>query len=74
MDKAQKLLGSRVNEITGSQRTETYITNLAGTTKLRDGSVYLDPAQVDWSRWRQDRRTRAVPPWSIFREIACRNG
>lgn len=38
-----KYLGSRENPDTGSRRTETYTTNLYGTTKLRDGSAYLDP-------------------------------
>jgi transcriptional regulator with XRE-family HTH domain len=45
-------VGSKVNAITGSRRTETYNTNLTGTTKLRDGSVYLDPAVVNFKRWR----------------------
>src|SRR5216683_6792362 len=39
-------LGSKVNAVTGSRRTETYNTNLLGTTKLRDGSVFLDPTMV----------------------------
>ncbi len=60
-----KYLGSRVNAETGSQRTETYITNLYGTTKLRDGSVYLDDAVIDFSRWRQKRRGN-IPNYSIF--------
>ncbi len=58
---------STVNVETGSQRTETYITNLFGKTKLRDGSVYLDPQKVSYRRWRQARRNNeAAPPWSIF--------
>lgn len=58
---------STVNVETGSQRTETYITNLFGKTKLRDGSVYLDPTKVNYCRWRQARRgNEPVPPWSIF--------
>lgn len=60
-----KYLGSRVNLETGSRRTETYTTNLQGTTKLRDGSVYLDPDFVNYSRWRQIKRKR-IPPYSIF--------
>ncbi len=60
-----KYLGSRVNSETGSQRTETYITNLYGTTKLRDGSVYLDDTVIDFSRWKQKRRGK-VPCYSIF--------
>jgi DNA-binding XRE family transcriptional regulator len=58
-------VGSKVNPTTGSRRTETYNTTLIGTTKLRDGSVYLDPAAVDFRRWRQQRRG-AVPAYSIF--------
>ena len=60
-----KYLGSKVNVETGSQRTETYITTRAGTTKLRDGSVYLDPS-IDFRRWKQERRGETAPPWSIF--------
>jgi transcriptional regulator with XRE-family HTH domain len=58
-------VGSKVNATTGSRRTETYNTTLAGTTKLRDGSVYLDPAVIDFKRWRQA-RSAAIPAWSIF--------
>ncbi len=58
---------STVNVETGSQRTETYITNLFGKTKLRDGSVYLDPTKVNYRRWRQARRgSEPAPSWSIF--------
>ncbi|WP_158623585.1 hypothetical protein, partial [Corallococcus sp. CA053C] len=58
---------STVNVQTGSQRTETYTTNLFGKTKLRDGSVYLDPTKVNYRRWRQARRSNeAAPSWSIF--------
>ena len=58
-------VGSKVNPTTGSRRTETYNTTLIGTTKLRDGSVYLDPAVVGFRRWRQQRRS-AMPTYSIF--------
>lgn len=58
-------VGSKVNATTGSRRTETYNTTLAGTTKLRDGTVYLDPSVVDFKRWRQA-RSGPVPPYSIF--------
>jgi transcriptional regulator with XRE-family HTH domain len=58
-------VGSKVNTATGSRRTETYNTTLAGTTKLRDGSVFLDPTAMDFKRWRQW-RTGAVPSYSIF--------
>jgi len=58
-------VGSKVNAATGSRRTETYNTTLAGTTKLRDGSVYLDPTAIDFKRWRQA-RAGAVPAFSIF--------
>lgn len=47
-----KYVGSKVNEVTGSQRTETYITTGIGTTKLRHGSVYLDSDVVKIVRWR----------------------
>jgi len=58
-------VGSRVNATTGSRRTETYNTTLVGTTKLRDGSVYLDPTMVNFKRWRQSRRG-PMPPFSMF--------
>ncbi len=58
-------VGSKVNEQTGSRRTETYTTNLTGTTKLRDGSIYLNSDVVNFKRWRQE-RSGAVPAWSIF--------
>jgi transcriptional regulator with XRE-family HTH domain len=58
-------VGSKVNTTTGSRRTETYNTTLAGTTKLRDGSVFLDPSAVDFKRWRQERKG-SVPSYSIF--------
>ncbi len=57
--------GSRENSETGSRRTETYTTVLKGTTKLRDGTVYLNPNKVNFKRWKQE-RTGPVPPWSIF--------
>lgn len=60
-----KYVGSRVNADTGSQRTETYVTTRAGTTKLRDGTVYIDPS-VDFRRWKQERGGQAIPAWSIF--------
>ena len=47
-----KYVGSKVNEDTGSQRTETYVTTPVGTTKLRHGTVYLDTDVVNISRWR----------------------
>ena len=58
-------VGSKVNAETGSRRTETYTTTLAGTTKLRDGTIYLNPDKVYFRRWREAREG-AVPPWSIF--------
>jgi transcriptional regulator with XRE-family HTH domain len=58
-------VGSKVNADTGSRRTETYNTTLIGTTKLRDGSVYLDPTAINFKRWRQGRRGLA-PKYSIF--------
>ncbi len=58
-------VGSKVNATTGSRRTETYNTTLAGVTKLRDGSVFLDPIVVNFTRWRQMRKG-VVPSYSIF--------
>lgn len=57
--------GSRENSETGSRRTESYTTVLKGTTKLRDGTVFLDPGKVNFRRWRQE-RSGPIPPWSIF--------
>lgn len=62
-------VGSKVNKDTGSRRTETYNTTLIGTTKLRDGSVYLDPSAINYKRWRQQRRADVQPPaFSIFKK------
>jgi hypothetical protein len=60
-----KYVGSKVNDQTGSRRTETYNTNLYGTTKLRDGSVFLNPGKISFTRWRQD-RLGDTPNYSIF--------
>ena len=60
-----KYVGSKVNTETGSRRTETYNTTLIGTTKLRDGSVFLDPSVIQFKRWRQ-KRCEPVPAYSIF--------
>jgi transcriptional regulator with XRE-family HTH domain len=60
-----KYVGSRVNAVTGSRRTETYNTNLVGTTKLRDGSAYIEPAFVDFRRWRV-RRLGDKPPYALL--------
>ncbi len=60
-----RYIGSRVNETSGSRRTETYHTNGYGTTKLRDGSAYLVSSRVDFSRWRQQ-RNGSVPGYSIY--------
>jgi hypothetical protein len=57
-------VGSKVNSKTGSRRTETYNTNLVGTTKLRDGSVYLDPTIVNFKRWRT-KRLGDKPPYAL---------
>jgi transcriptional regulator with XRE-family HTH domain len=57
-------VGSKVNAVTGSRRTETYNTNLVGTTKLRDGSAYLDPTKVNFKRWRA-KRLGAKPPHAL---------
>lgn len=61
-------VGSKVNATTGSRRTETYNTTLAGTTKLRDGSVYLDPTVIEFKRWRQARKG-SMPHYSIFSQV-----
>jgi transcriptional regulator with XRE-family HTH domain len=61
-------VGSKVNATTGSRRTETYNTTLAGTTKLRDGSVYLDSTVIEFKRWRQARKG-SVPSFSIFSQV-----
>ncbi|MEY2878912.1 MAG: hypothetical protein RLZZ15_1292 [Verrucomicrobiota bacterium] len=45
-------VGSKVNAVTGSQRTETYTTTPAGTAKLRHGTAYLDTSRIDITRWR----------------------
>jgi transcriptional regulator with XRE-family HTH domain len=58
-------VGSKVNTTTGSRRTETYNTTLVGTTKLRDGSAYLDPTVVQFKQWKQKRRG-SKPAYSIF--------
>lgn len=56
--------GSSRDAETGSQRTETYATTLRGTTKLRNGTVYLDTDEVNsWARWQAD-DTVALPPHS----------
>jgi len=57
-------VGSKVNTVTGSRRTETYNTNLVGTTKLRDGSIYLDRAMVNFERWRA-KRLGDKPPHAL---------
>lgn len=60
-----KYVGSRVNADSGSQRTETYNTTGIGTTKLRDGSLYLDTDVINHSRWRPQRKGKP-PAYSIF--------
>ncbi len=63
--------GSTMDAETGSQRTETYYTTGRGTSKLRDGSVYLDTDRVaNWQRWRHD-KSYPIPPHSplYFRHL-----
>jgi transcriptional regulator with XRE-family HTH domain len=60
-----KYVGSKVNEETGSQRTETYVTTGGGTAKLRHGSVYLDTDKVHFARWRTSPQV-AIPAHSPF--------
>lgn len=56
--------GSTVDEETGSQRTETYYTTDRGTSKLRDGSVYLNTDKVtNWQLWRHCKKY-AIPSYS----------
>jgi len=62
-----KYLGSTVNSVSGSQRTETYNTTGVGTTKLRDGSAYLDANVISYSKWRQQ-RNGPIPEYSIFHD------
>jgi hypothetical protein len=57
-------VGSKVNSQSDSRRTETYNTNLVGTTKLRDGSAYLDPTIVNFKRWRT-KRIGDKPPCAL---------
>jgi len=63
-------VGSKVNAETGSRRTETYTTNGFGTTKLRDGSLFINTNVVNFSRWKQSRKTSSPPTWSIFYQNA----
>jgi len=58
-------VGSKVNAVTGSRRTETYNTTLVGTTKLRDGSVYLDPTMINFKRWKA-KRLGDKPPYALW--------
>ena len=58
-------VGSKTNATTGSRRTETYNTTLTGLTKLRDGTVFLDPTAINFKRWRQERKG-VTPSYSIF--------
>jgi len=69
LDADWKYVGSRINKDTGSRRTETYNTTGFGTTKLRDGSVFLDTSKIDFSRWRPA-RLGAIPSHSIFAPTA----
>lgn len=55
-----RYLGSKVNDETGSQRTETYMTTPRGTAKLRHGTVYLDRAEINIARWRTS--LEVIPP------------
>lgn len=60
-----KYVGSTVNSESGSQRTETYNTTGKGTTKLRDGTAYIDRDEISFARWRQQ-RDGPIPKYSIF--------
>jgi transcriptional regulator with XRE-family HTH domain len=66
-----KYVGSTVNKETGSQRTETYNTTGIGTTKLRDGSAFLNPSKIVYARWKP-KRVGKIPAFSIFaKKSAC---
>jgi len=60
-----KYVGSKVNENTGSQRTETYTTTSIGTAKLRHGTAYLDTNAINTARWRTS-SLPIIPPHSPF--------
>jgi transcriptional regulator with XRE-family HTH domain len=62
-----KYVGSKINEATGSQRTETYTTTPEGTAKLRHGTVYLDTSVIDTIRWRTAPAV-PVPLYSPFKQ------
>lgn len=54
-----------------SQRTETYATNIIGTSKLRDGTIYFDPEYCSISKQLRTMRKKinlAIPSYSIFAE------
>ena len=63
-------VGSKVNVDTGSRRTETYNTTLIGMTKLRDGSVYLDPAAINFKRWRQESTWASAAIFDLCRTVS----
>ena len=62
-----KYQGSKRND-NDSQRTETYITNEIGTTKLRDGTMFLDPEFVNLNNLEKRRRkvNLEIPEYSPF--------
>lgn len=62
-----KYVGSKVNETTGSQRTETYVTTGIGTAKLRHGTAYIDSDIVKIARWRTSPDIHA-PDYSPFKK------
>lgn len=61
-----KYVGSKVNQDTGSQRTETYVTTPCGTAKLRHGTAYLDTSRIHVLRWRMDASV-PIPAYSPFK-------
>jgi len=68
-----KYVGSKVNETTGSQRTETYVTTGTGTAKLRHGTVYLDTDAIKITRWRTCPDIQA-PDYSPFKKSGSKLG
>ncbi len=63
-----KYVGSKVNEVTGSQRTETYVTTGIGTAKLRHGTAFLNADVIKIARWRTSPDVQA-PDHSPFKKI-----
>ena len=59
-------VGSKVNMPPAVAEPRHTTPTLIGTTKLRDGSVYLDPQSINFKRWRAEIGIGPVPHYSIF--------